>query len=58
MKIELNGKTAIVTGSTGGIGLAIVRGLAQAGVAVVINGRDQHRVDATGPAAADHCRRR
>jgi NAD(P)-dependent dehydrogenase (short-subunit alcohol dehydrogenase family) len=46
MKIELNGKTAIVTGSTGGIGLAIARGLAQAGAAVVINGRAQHRVDA------------
>jgi NAD(P)-dependent dehydrogenase (short-subunit alcohol dehydrogenase family) len=46
MKIELHGKTAIVTGSTGGIGLAIARGLAQAGAAVVINGRARNRVDA------------
>ena len=46
MKIDLNGKTAIVTGSTGGIGLAIARGLAQAGAEVVVNGRDQRRVDA------------
>lgn len=34
----LNGKTAIVTGSTSGIGLAIARGLAAAGARVVING--------------------
>jgi NAD(P)-dependent dehydrogenase (short-subunit alcohol dehydrogenase family) len=31
MKIDLSGKTAIVTGSTGGIDLAIVRGLAGCG---------------------------
>ena len=29
MKIDLSGKTAIVTGSTGGIGFAIARGLAE-----------------------------
>ena len=34
----LNGKTAIVTGSTSGIGLAIARGLASEGARVVING--------------------
>lgn len=46
MIIELSGKTAIVTGSTGGIGLAIARGLADAGATVVICGREQERVDA------------
>lgn len=45
MKIDLNGKTAIVTGSTAGIGLAIAEGLVQAGAAVVVNGRSQSRVD-------------
>jgi 3-hydroxybutyrate dehydrogenase len=34
----LKGKTAIVTGSTSGIGLAIARGLAGEGASVVING--------------------
>lgn len=39
MKIDLKGKTAIVTGSTQGIGYAIARGLAQAGARVAVNGR-------------------
>src|SRR5437660_10704031 len=34
----LLGKTAVVTGSTSGIGLGIARALAQAGSAVVLNG--------------------
>lgn len=46
MKIDLSGKTAIVTGSTGGIGLAIATGLANAGATVTIVGRTQERVDA------------
>ncbi|MBJ6980844.1 SDR family oxidoreductase [Luteimonas sp. MC1572] len=45
MKIELSGKSAIVTGSTGGIGLAIASGLAGAGARVTIVGRTQARVD-------------
>ncbi|MBZ5525002.1 MAG: SDR family oxidoreductase [Acidobacteriia bacterium] len=44
MKIDLRGKTAIVTGSTAGIGYAIAKGLAGAGAAVVINGRTEQRV--------------
>lgn len=44
--IDLSGKTAIVTGSTGGIGFAIAEGLLAAGASVVISGRTQERVDA------------
>jgi NAD(P)-dependent dehydrogenase (short-subunit alcohol dehydrogenase family) len=45
MKIDLTGKTAIVTGSTLGIGFAIAKGLAEAGATVVVNGRRQEAVD-------------
>lgn len=45
MHIDLTGKTAIVTGSTRGIGYAIAAGLAGAGAAVVITGRKQADVD-------------
>lgn len=50
MQIDLTGKTALVTGSTGGIGLAIARGLAGAGAEVVVNGRTAERSEqaATG----------
>jgi NAD(P)-dependent dehydrogenase (short-subunit alcohol dehydrogenase family) len=46
MKIDLSGKTALVTGSTAGIGQAIATGLAATGANVVINGRNQAKVDA------------
>ncbi|MCX5496504.1 SDR family oxidoreductase [Kaistia dalseonensis] len=46
MKIDLSGKSALVTGSTEGIGFAIARGLQDAGADVVINGRTQAKVDA------------
>src|SRR6201986_5353041 len=46
MKIDLSGKTALVTGSTLGIGHAIAKGLAEAGAEVVVNGRTQAKVDA------------
>lgn len=37
---DLSGRIALVTGSSGGIGLALARGLGQAGAAVVLNGRE------------------
>ncbi|MFE6764702.1 SDR family NAD(P)-dependent oxidoreductase [Streptomyces sp. NPDC057689] len=44
MHIDLSGRTALVTGSTQGIGEAIAVGLARAGAHVVVNGRNQERV--------------
>src|SRR5580698_7099242 len=45
MNLLLDGKTALVTGSTGGIGLAIATALAAEGASVIVNGRTQERVD-------------
>jgi len=44
MTIDLTGKTALVTGSSEGIGFAIARGLSQAGATVVVNGRSEAKV--------------
>jgi len=59
-KLELTGRTAVVIGGTSGIGLALVKGLAQAGANVVPTGRraelvkqaaDQVRLEGTKSAA-------
>jgi NAD(P)-dependent dehydrogenase (short-subunit alcohol dehydrogenase family) len=44
MVIDLTGRTAIVTGSTAGIGRATAEGLLAAGASVVISGRGRERV--------------
>jgi NAD(P)-dependent dehydrogenase (short-subunit alcohol dehydrogenase family) len=44
MQIDLAGKTALVTGSTRGIGFAIAAGLARAGARVGVNGRGEQSV--------------
>ncbi|MBR8208895.1 SDR family oxidoreductase [Burkholderia cenocepacia] len=44
MQIDLKGKTAVVTASTAGIGLAIAEGFARAGAHVVVNGRSDQSV--------------
>ncbi|MEV5844620.1 SDR family oxidoreductase [Streptomyces sp. NPDC051985] len=41
---DIGGRTALVTGSSRGIGLALARGLAEAGCTVVLNGRDEDRL--------------
>lgn len=46
MKIDLSGTTAIVTGSTSGIGYAAAVGLARAGAQVIVNGRHDKGVTA------------
>ncbi|WP_157840009.1 SDR family NAD(P)-dependent oxidoreductase, partial [Streptomyces megasporus] len=46
MRIDLSGRTALVTGSTGGIGAAIAGGLARAGARVAVNGRREESVAA------------
>jgi 3-oxoacyl-[acyl-carrier protein] reductase len=45
MNLDLNGKTALVTGSSGGIGLEIARSLAAEGAKVIISGRTQGNVE-------------
>jgi gluconate 5-dehydrogenase len=41
---RLDGRLALVTGSSAGIGLALARGLGQAGASIVLNGRDAKRL--------------
>ncbi len=45
MDLSLAGKTAVVSGSTAGIGLAVALGLAESGARVIVTGRTQARVD-------------
>ena len=50
---NLTGKTALVTGSNGGIGLGIARGLAQAGARVAIIARNTDKSHAAARALAE-----
>ena len=44
---DIGGRTALVTGSSRGIGRALAAGLAERGCAVVVNGRDAERLEQT-----------
>ncbi len=46
MDIDLKGRSALVTGSTGGIGYAIAKALGQLGATVAVNGRTGERINA------------
>jgi gluconate 5-dehydrogenase len=50
---DLTGRTALVTGSSRGIGLALAKGLLQAGARVVIHGRDTARAASTAAQLAE-----
>lgn len=46
---RLDGRLALVTGSSSGIGLALAHRLAQAGASVVLNGRDAAKLATATP---------
>jgi gluconate 5-dehydrogenase len=50
---DLTGRTALITGSSQGIGLSIAEGLASAGATVVLNGRDPGKLDAAAAGLAE-----
>ena len=50
---DLTGRTALVTGSSQGIGRALATGLAQAGARVVVHGRDAAKAERTAPAIGE-----
>ena len=41
---DLTGRRALITGSSQGIGLALAKGLAEAGATIVLNGRDETKL--------------
>ena len=47
---DLSGRTALVTGSSRGLGLAMAEGLADAGARLILNGVDAERLEATAEA--------
>lgn len=54
MDLQLNEKTALITGSTAGIGLAIAKRLAAEGAHVVISGRDAAKLDSALAEVGEH----
>ena len=50
---DLGGRRALITGSSQGIGFALAHGLAKAGAALVLNGRDADKLQAAAKALRD-----
>lgn len=50
---DLTGRTALITGSSSGLGFAMARGLAQAGAHVIIHGRHRDKLDAARQSLAE-----
>ena len=51
---SLDGKVAVVTGASSGIGTAIAQGLSDAGARVVLTGRNEGRLRACGESLGEH----
>ena len=49
-QFDLSGKTALITGSSAGIGLALAQGLAGAGATVVLNARNEQKLQSSAQA--------
>ena len=50
---DLTGQTALVTGSSMGIGFALARGLAEAGARVILNARNPEKLEEAAKTLAD-----
>ncbi len=53
MDLKIRGKAALVTGASGGLGLAVAKALAAEGVRVAISSRDRSRIEAAAALVGD-----
>ena len=53
MDLDLQNKWALATGSSAGIGAAVVKALAREGAHIIVHGRDAERTDAVAKAIRD-----
>ncbi len=54
MKVDLKGRTAVITGGSRGLGEAMAKSLAQAGAQIALVARDRGRMEAVRDAIAEH----
>ncbi|MEL6436829.1 MAG: SDR family oxidoreductase [Pseudomonadota bacterium] len=52
---DLTGRTALVTGSSQGIGFALAKGLANAGASIILNGRDASKLERAAGEFSNNC---